>query len=300
MNKNLDSKVETITRNGGTVGYETITPALATEYLNAMPGNRPLSNKQVEYLTQQAEAGKFFSNVAPLHFDTEGRLRNGQHRMWMVIESGRPQEFMVIRNASEEEIDALDIGKRRTGGDVLVLDGYENGTLLAGALVNLWMYEHGINPGYSRSFFNTKNAPGMTNHMMREYATLHPGMGDSVAYMKATPSVRLLGPPNILTFCHYLIVRANTTNGVKFWDSLASQVFWGQNDPAYRLHDRLSRSKASNQKLHRIAPSEVAALTIKAWNFWVQGKSVQLLRWTMPGHNRMVRGAEEFPRARSK
>ena len=72
MNKNLDSKVETITRNGGTVGYETITPALATEYLNAMPGNRPLSNKQVEYLTQQAEAGKFFSNVAPLHFDTEG------------------------------------------------------------------------------------------------------------------------------------------------------------------------------------------------------------------------------------
>ena len=171
MNKNLDSKVETITRNGGTVGYETITPALATEYLNAMPGNRPLSNKQVEYLTQQAEAGKFFSNVAPLHFDTEGRLRNGQHRMWMVIESGRPQEFMVIRNASEEEIDALDIGKRRTGGDVLVLDGYENGTLLAGALVNLWMYEHGINPGYSRSFFNTKNAPGMTNHMMREYAT---------------------------------------------------------------------------------------------------------------------------------
>ena len=78
-------------------------------------------------------------------------------------------------------------------------------------------------------------------------------------------------------------------------NSLASQVFWGQNDPAYRLHDRLSRSKASNQKLHRIAPSEVAALTIKAWNFWVQGKSVQLLRWTMPGHNRMVRGAEEFP-----
>lgn len=42
MNKNLDSKVETITRNGGTVGYETITPALATEYLNAMPGGDPL------------------------------------------------------------------------------------------------------------------------------------------------------------------------------------------------------------------------------------------------------------------
>ena len=299
MNKVLDSKVETISRNGGTVGYETITPALATEYLNTMPGNRPLSNKQVEYLTQQAEAGKFFSNVAPLHFDTEGRLRNGQHRMWMVIESGRPQEFMVIRNASEEEIDALDIGKRRTGGDVLVLDGYENGTLLAGALVNLWMYEHGINPGYSRSFFSTKNAPGMTNHMMREYAALHPVMGDSVAYIKATPSVRLLGPPNILTFCHYLTVRADTKNGVKFWESLASQVFWGQNDPAYRLHDRLSRSKAG-QRVNRLVPSEVAALTIKAWNFWVQGKSIHYLKWTMPGYNHMVRGAEDFPRVRSK
>ena len=118
MVKVVDSPVETLSRNGQTVGYETITPAQATDYLNSMSGNRPLSNKQVEYLTQQAVAGKFFSNVAPLHFDTEGRLRNGQHRMWMVIESNRPQEFMVIGNASEEEIDALDIGKRRTGGDV--------------------------------------------------------------------------------------------------------------------------------------------------------------------------------------
>jgi hypothetical protein len=298
MVKLVDSTVETLSRNGQTVGYETITPALATEYLNSMPGNRPLSNKQVEYLTQQAEAGKFFSNVAPLHFDTEGRLRNGQHRMWMVIESNRPQEFMVIRNATEEEIDALDIGKRRTGGDVLVLDGYENGTLLAGALVNLWMYEHGINPGYSRSFFNTKNAPGMTNHMMREYAALNPGMGDSVAYIKATPSVRLLGPPNIMTFCHFLTVKANTLQGIAFWDALASQVFWGQNDPAFRIHERLTRSKGG-QRQNRLVPSEVAALLIKAWNFWVQGKGISQLRWQMPGSH-ALRGAEDFPRVRSK
>ena len=298
MNKVVDSKLETLSRNGGTVGYETITPDLATEYLNSMPGNRPLSNKQVEYLTQQAEAGKFFSNVAPLHFDTAGRLRNGQHRMWMVIESNRPQEFMVIRNASEEEIDALDIGKRRSGGDVLHLDGYENGTLLAGALVNLWMYEHSINPGYSRSFYNTKNAPGMTNHMMREYATLNPGMGDSVAYMKQTPSVRLLGPPNILAFCHYITLKASP-QGQVFWDSLANQVFWGQSDPAFRIHERLSRAKAG-QRQNRLVPTEVAALVIKAWNFWVQGKAIQQLRWVMPGSHGSVRGSEPFPHAQGK
>jgi len=298
MVKVVDSKLETLSRNGGTVGYETITPDLATEYLNSMPGNRPLSNKQVEYLTQQAEAGKFFSNVAPLHFDTEGRLRNGQHRMWMVVESNRPQEFMVIRNASEEEIDALDIGKRRSGGDVLVLDGYENGTLLAGALVNLWMYEHGINPGYSRSFFNTKNAPGMTNHMMREYATLNPGMGDSVAYMKQTPSVRLLGPPNILAFCHYITLKASP-QGHAFWDALANQVFWGQNDPAFRIHERLSRAKAG-QRQNRLVPTEVAALVVKAWNFWVQGKGIQQLRWVMPGSHGSGKGSELFPQARGK
>ena len=44
----------------------------------------------------------------------------------MVIECERPLEFLVIRNATEEEIDAVDIGKRRSGGDVLALDGYAN------------------------------------------------------------------------------------------------------------------------------------------------------------------------------
>jgi len=292
------TKTETVEKDGRTVGFETITPIEATAYLESMPGNRPLSNKQVEYLVQQANAGTFYPFVAPIHFDTQGRLRNGQHRMWMVIESDLSLEFLVVRNASEEEIDALDIGKRRSGGDVLSLDGHNNGAMLAGALQNLWMYEHNIVPGHSRTFFNTKNAPGMTNHMMREFMTLHPNMVDSVEFLKGNPSVRLLGPPSMLVFLHYAINRANPIQGPAFWTSIATQNFWGQNDPSFRIFDRLVRSKAKNERRDaKLTPSEVAALTVKAWNAWVQGKEVRVLRWKAPGHKNL---GEEFPRIRSK
>ena len=297
MTNILGTKTETLENNGRSVGFEIITPIEAVTYLNSMPGNRPLSNKQVEYLTQQANAGKYFSNVAPIHFDTQGRLRNGQHRMWMVIESEMPQEFMVVRNATEEEIDAMDIGKKRSGGDVLALDGYSNSGVLAGSLLHLWMYENHMIPGHSRSMFSTKNAPGMTNHRMREFMALHPGMVASVDFMRATPSVRLLAAASILTFCHYGITRANKEQGAAFWASIATQNFWGQDDPAFRIYDRLTRSKNEKQS-NRLALSEVAALTIKAWNFWIQGRNTVYLRWRAPGHK--AHTTEEFPRIRSK
>jgi hypothetical protein len=288
---------ETMEKSGRTIGFEVITPTQATAYLNSMPGNRPLSNKEVEYLVQQALAGTFYAAVAPIHFDAQGRLRNGQHRMWMVVESEKELEFLVVRNASEQEIDALDIGKRRSSGDVLALDGYANGQLLAGGLTNLWMYEHNIIPGYSRSFFATKNAPGMTNHTMREYMTLHPKMVQSVEYLKTTPSVRLLGPPAMLAFLHYAILRANPSRGPAFWASIATQNFSSQDDPAYRLYDRLGRAKGKTEgRGGRLTPPEVAALSIKAWNSWVQGKEVKLLRWTPPG--RRESNSEDFPRIR--
>ena len=280
---------------GHTVGFEVITPDLATEYLNTMPGNRPLSNKSVRYLVQQAEAGKFYDTVAPLHFDAEGRLRNGQHRMWMVIDSQMPQQFLVVRGATEEEIDALDIGKRRTPADTLALDGYANTKWLAGALQNLWMYEHGIVPGHSRSMFNTANAPGMTNHNMREYAPMHPDMVYSVEYLRATPSVRLLGPPTMLAFVHFCTVQSSPVKSTSFWDSIAKQNFWGQNDPAFRIYDRLTRSKGGN-RTNLLTPMEVGALSIKAWNNWVQGKDTMVLRWQAPGSRHNTK--EGFPRVR--
>ena len=295
------TKTETVEKDGRTVGMETITPIEATAYLESIPGNRPLSNKQVEYLVQQANAGTFFPFVAPIHFDTKGRLRNGQHRMWMVIESDLSLEFLVVRNATEEEIDALDIGKRRSGGDVLALEGYGNGAMLAGALQNLWMYEHNIVPGHSRSFFNTKNAPGMTNHMMREFMTLHPKLVDSVEYLRQTPSVRLLASPAMLAFLHYAIIRANPIQGPAFWDSVATQNFWGNKDPAFRIHDRLVRARAAGRwgtaenKKSKLSLPEVAALLIKAWNAWVQGKEVTVLRWSLPGSGTQ---AENFPEIR--
>ncbi len=272
------------------VSQEVITPAEAEKYLETMPGNRPLRQSIVDDLVRQAKNGEFFNTVAPIHFDDQGRLRNGQHRMWMVVESGVSQEFLVIRGLSEAEIDALDTGARRTGGDALTLDGNPHGKALAAALHNLWNYEHGYFPGFTVDKARSGIVP-LNNHMMREFASRRPNVSVSTAYVVGQPSLRRLMPQSLAVFCHYVICEANSTQGPEFFRRLILGMYDGEKDPIYHLRTRLEKHATGIKRVDKLSRAEIAALTIKAWNAWVQGRPVQVLRWLHGGNK-----AEAFPR----
>jgi len=272
------------------VSQEVISPAEAEKYLETMPGNRPLRQSVVDDLVRQAKDGDFFNTVAPIHFDIEGRLRNGQHRMWMVIESGVPQEFMVIRGLTEAEIDALDTGARRTGGDVLTLGGTPHGKAMAAALHSLWNYEHGYFPGYTVAKARPSITP-LNNHMMREFAGQRPNMSVSTAYVVGQPSLRRLAPQSLMIFCHYIICEASSTQGPEFFRRLIMGVYNGASDPIYHIRTRLEKGATGTSRQDKLGKVETCALIIKAWNAWVQGRPVQLLRWVHGGNK-----PEAFPR----
>ena len=278
----------------GRITYEWIGPELAARYLEEMPGNRAISHRLVIQLTEAAKNGTFYKNVAPIHFDKLGKLRNGQHRMWMVIESGIQQEFSVIRGASEEEIAALDTGKKRTMGDVLSMAGYPNGSMLGGALTNMWLYQYGTAlPGQGRNMFTKSNQYGLSNQNVMDYVEEHPRMQDSAAYMARTPAVRLLGSPAMLAFAHYVICETNPVDGPEFFNIIATQRFEGQDDPAFRLFERLKRMKSQKEKHMMATSTEIGALTIRAFNLWVEGTTVKQLRWRR-GNDMATR--DDFPR----
>ncbi len=104
-----------------TIAVEEITPEIAEKYIDSnYEGNRRLNQAWVNQLANDMKSGKFRLNPsAPIIFTTEGKLIDGQHRLWACIQSETPFEAYVFRNCDEELYKVIDIGKTRTTADLI-------------------------------------------------------------------------------------------------------------------------------------------------------------------------------------
>ena len=294
----METEVYTlVTASGRRVSEETITPEQALVYIDSMPGNRPIRQNEVNRIADAIRSNGYHSTTTPLHFDTQGRLRNGEHRMWAVVNANEAATFLVVHNVTEDELHQIDIGATRTPADMLTMDKGVSKTrskLLAAALVALYQYERGEDP--------SRNFGAATNQELLAFYDLHPRMLDSVEYISTQPAVKRLAPPRLMAFCHYIICRANPLLGPQFFDHLAQAIYQlGDKDAVYHLRQRLTLAKESDRRVNKLELIEIVALTLKAWNKWVTDTPVQLLKWTHSDRilnrdgTRRVRGAEPFP-----
>jgi hypothetical protein len=97
-------------------------PALAAALLGHNAGNRPLSEARVDLYARQMRDGAWDDrNPEAMVVDTNGDLRNGQHRLTAVIRSGRQVWFKVETGVDPAVADVLDSGKPRSAGDVIAM-----------------------------------------------------------------------------------------------------------------------------------------------------------------------------------
>ena len=98
---------------------QTVTPRLARQWLDVNFNNRPFSRAYVEELPRALRSGQFRTTHQGLAFDTQGRLRDGQHRLTAIVETGIAAEMLVSTGLTETELQAIDDGRRRTAQQVL-------------------------------------------------------------------------------------------------------------------------------------------------------------------------------------
>lgn len=113
---------------------ETITPALAKEYLekNAI-NNRHLRPSHIEALATAMRRGEWILSHQGIAFNTNGKLIDGQHRLWAIIKYGFPVQINVTRGALPESFLVDDLGLKRTVTDVL--GGNQKGNAIATFIV---------------------------------------------------------------------------------------------------------------------------------------------------------------------
>lgn len=120
----------------------TVTPAMAADWIeNRNPHNRRVRERYVRELASKMQNGSWNFNGDSIKFDVEGNLLDGQHRLWASIESDLPFKVLVISGLPSETQDTMDVGKKRTVGDVLELASIKNPRKIASVASLCMKYE---------------------------------------------------------------------------------------------------------------------------------------------------------------
>lgn len=121
---------------------EWITPARARAYLELNKKNRKVKPKVRGQYRRDMLNGDWGLTGECIIFDSEGTMRNGQHRLEAIASLPETQAVLmsVIRGISPKDALKLDSGVKRSAADQLKMNGYDrsNELSVAASLKNFW------------------------------------------------------------------------------------------------------------------------------------------------------------------
>lgn len=264
----------------GESGIWVIDPLLAQQWLAKQKTNRTLRPLDVQRWAREMRDKQWKVNGETIKFDTDGHLIDGQHRLEGCIASKTSFTSWVIFGLQETEAqETVDIGRKRSPGDQLALRGETNTTNLAAALRWFWRFEHGQVMGYT-GFASVDRQDRGNPPTIHELFTLlenHPNIRKSLSY--GTLCYRFM-TKSLGTALHYQCEQKDPTLADWFFRTLSSGVDLQETDALWHLRRRLSENRDARAK---IAHTEVAALTIKAWNLHRKNRPCRALRFRSQG-----------------
>jgi len=255
-----------------TAEIETITPKKASAWLLNNTHNRNPKEKKIEQYAEDIRRGDWEVNGSSIVFNGK-RLIDGQNRLMAVIKANKPIRSLVVKGVQAKAQETLDIGAARSFADTLRMKGHINATTLA-SMINFGMaYESGtLSQGQDRGF----------GHSRREQLRW---LGDNEGVVEAVNFV--IG--NSLT----RVGNGTAAAALQFYSeedlpgeafAFLEQVRKGENliegMPSYALKRWLENSRIIAKKPNRIV---VYAMTIKAFNAFIEGKHVKNLSFKAGG-----------------
>lgn len=104
-----------------------VTPAMAEEWLSKALPNRRISDATVARYAADMASGAWRVTHQGIAFDQEGRLADGEHRLWAVAKAKVPVRMYVTRGLTAADRAAIDQGRGRSVADAMVMAGSKLG-----------------------------------------------------------------------------------------------------------------------------------------------------------------------------
>lgn len=242
---------------------ETITPDRARELLERNQKNRNISLSTVREYERAMREKRWRLNGETIKIGPSGELLDGQHRLHACIRAGVPFITHIVYDVEVESFDTIDIGRKRTAGDVLAIDGCKNSIVVGAAMRMVDAIRANITDGSIRLSADEARRRWLSDPQFEVSAgrvhnkVLAPGVGCAL---------------------HYLFSEKDGAAADKFFEDLANGSGLAADDPVFVLRERLVAGKMAKTNLKKI---EIVALCVRAWNHRRAGRGTMVLKGTM-------------------
>lgn len=248
-----------------TIAIEQIGPEEAAELLRDNDHNRRTDWRVIENYARQMTDGLWTFAGDPIRVSVTGRLLDGQYRLNAVIQSQTTQKFTVIRGLPNESQPFMDVGKRRSPGDVFSMyDVPAPGP--AAALTQLLMrYErgavleqkHSITAAEALAYYQDPTNTALINEGTKR--------GLSVKrVLPLNPSVT-----GVVFVAASRISDPFTVNA--FFEQVVGGLGLNEGDPIAALRNWLIRRHREDLRVNR---AEYLWQLTRVWNAWVSGEKL--------------------------
>lgn len=272
---------------GISYSLEMITPDLAASFLEMNTKNRNLKRKNVDSIVVDILTGEWRLTGNAISFDDTGALLDGQHRLQAIVEANIAVPCFVVLGLPSETMEVIDAGVKRTLADALHLRGVYNANNAGATIRGVYIWTRHGNPGVSVS-------KPSNSVMLRLFES------DEEAFVQATKDgVRISNntpiTASIASTCAYFFRRASNELADEFIEMLCSGFHpdgsgLDKDHPISQLRHRfLADASSPNPSLNRNRKL-CSALIVKAWNAFVEGRKIGVLRYRAGGAN-----PEPFP-----
>ncbi len=115
-----------------------VSPQFAEDLLKTNPINRGVAYHRVLVYTNQMRQGKWMTNGETIKVSDTGKLLDGQHRLYAIIEYGAPVEMTITRGISESAFKTIDTGQPRRASQIAAMAGIQNANVVTPAAMVLY------------------------------------------------------------------------------------------------------------------------------------------------------------------
>lgn len=242
-----------------------VTPQQASQWLELGEPSHRVNSRSVASYARDMSQGSWKVNGEPIIFSGDNKLLDGYARLHASIKSGKSFKTLVIHNVDYTGFETIDAVRKRTLGDILHIRKEPNGRQLAAALMIVWRHR--------QSDLYTQSRQATVAELL---AILNdfPGIRDDSLRIAghATPQL----PLGLGTALHHLFARADRQKADEFFQEFVD----GNKGSAAGLLKITLEGMAGRGG--RRVQTMMIALSIKAWNAFLMGRSPSFLRYT-PG-----------------
>ncbi len=249
-----------------TVQIMSVTPKMASQWLDTNTHNRNIRQRLVESYARDMVAGDWQLTGESIKFSADGLLLDGQHRLLAVVMADVKVDMLIVRGVSATSQEVMDSGAKRQASDALHLRGLSSPALLAaisriGLSIDTYGYA-GVTAKGKRVQFTTTE--------IGNYIAEHPEIeGFASPAWKVAKNMDC--PPSVIGYAMWRLFQVDADEANDFFEKASTSVGLDKDDPILAMIRRFAAARRNRENLRQAA---ALSIVFRTWNARRAGKTL--------------------------